>query len=111
MARKYKNLKVTLDGHEFDSKREAARYVDLKQQQRQGKITDLVLQPSFELIPKQRREDGKAERNCVYIADFKYYDVGTDRWVIEDAKGMRTRDYIVKRKLMLHVHGISVREV
>lgn len=114
MRRKYKNSKVTLDGYEFDSKREAARYVDLKLQQQVGLITDLQLQPSFELIPKQRREDGKAEQNCVYIADFKYYDVDTDRWVIEDVKSEVTRklpDYVMKRKLMLQVHGISVREV
>lgn len=114
MARKYKNIEVILDGHKFDSQKEAARYVDLKRQQQAGLITDLQLQPSFELIPKQRREDGKAEQNCVYKADFKYYDVGTNRWVIEDVKSAITRKlpaYVMKRKLMLQVYGISVREV
>lgn len=111
MTRKYRNKKVTIDGHAFDSKREAARYTELKLLQRAGLISDLALQPSFELIPKQRRDDGKAERNCVYIADFSYHDEEAGKRVIEDAKGVKTRDYIIKRKLLLQVHGISVREV
>lgn len=111
MRRKYGNRKVTLDGHQFDSKREAARYSQLQLLERAGQITDLELQPRFELIPKQRRDDGKPERACEYVADFRYTDVRTGQQVIEDAKGMRTRDYIMKRKLMLQVHGISVREV
>lgn len=111
MKRKYGNRKVTLDGHTFDSKREATRYSVLKMFEATGQITDLELQPRFELIPKQRRADGKAERTCEYVADFRYTDTATGQIVIEDAKGMRTRDYIMKRKLMLQVHGISVREV
>lgn len=111
MKRKYGNRKVALDGHTFDSKLEAARYQQLKLLERAGKITGLELQPRFELIPKQRRDDGKPERACEYVADFRYTDASTGQTVIEDAKGMRTRDYIVKRKLMLQVHGISVKEV
>ncbi|MBH0311276.1 DUF1064 domain-containing protein [Alcaligenes nematophilus] len=111
MKRKYGNRKTVIDGHTFDSKREAARYGVLKLLERTGTITDLELQPRFELIPKQRRDDGRPERACEYVADFRYTDTRTGQTVIEDAKGMRTRDYIVKRKLMLQVHGISVREV
>lgn len=111
MKRKYGNSKVVLNGIKFDSLREAERYSQLKLLERAGQITDLELQPRFELIPKQRRDDGKPERACEYVADFRYTDVRTGQTVIEDAKGMRTRDYIVKRKLMLQVHGISVREV
>lgn len=111
MKRKYGNRKTVIDGHTFDSKREAARYGVLKLLERTGTITDLELQPRFELTPKQRRDDGRPERACEYVADFRYTDTRTGQIVIEDAKGMRTRDYIVKRKLMLHVHGISVREV
>ncbi len=111
MKRKYGNRKVTLDGYQFDSVREATRYSQLQLLQRAGQISSLELQPRFELIPKQRRADGKAERACEYVADFRYTDTATGQTVIEDAKGMRTRDYIVKRKLMLQVHGISVREV
>ncbi len=111
MKRKYGNRKVVLDGHAFDSKREAGRYGELKLLERAGQITGLELQPRFELIPKQRRDDGKPERACEYVADFQYTDTATGQNVIEDAKGMRTRDYIMKRKLMLQVHGISVKEV
>ncbi len=111
MKRKYGNRKTVIDGHTFDSKREATRYDVLKLLERAGQITGLELQPRFELIPKQRRDDGKPERACEYVADFRYTDTRTGQTVIEDAKGMRTRDYILKRKLMLQVHGISVREV
>lgn len=111
MKRKYGNRKTVIDGHTFDSEREATRYSQLQLLERAGQITGLELQPRFELIPKQRRDDGKPERACEYVADFRYTDVRTGQQVIEDAKGMRTRDYIVKRKLMLQVHGISVREV
>lgn len=111
MKRKYGNRKVTLDGHTFDSKREASRYGELKLLEQAGQITGLELQPRFELIPKQRRDDGRPERACEYVADFRYTDTRTGQTVIEDAKGMRTRDYILKRKLMLQVHGISVKEV
>ncbi|WP_374697300.1 DUF1064 domain-containing protein [Alcaligenes nematophilus] len=111
MKRKYGNRKATLDGHTFDSKKEARRYAELKLLERAGLICGLELQPRFELIPKQRRDDGKPERACEYVADFRYTDTATGQTVIEDAKGMRTRDYIMKRKLMLQVHGISVKEV
>lgn len=111
MKHKYGNRKTVIDGHTFDSKREAARYGVLKLLERTGTITDLELQPRFELIPKQRRDDGRPERACEYVADFRYTDARTGQTVIEDAKGMRTRDYIIKRKLLLQVHGISVREV
>lgn len=111
MKRKYGNRKVVLNGIRFDSLREAERYSQLKLLERAGQITGLELQPRFELIPKQRRDDGRPERASEYVADFRYTDARTGKQVIEDAKGMRTRDYIVKRKLMLQVHGISVREV
>ncbi|MBX6966011.1 DUF1064 domain-containing protein [Alcaligenes faecalis] len=111
MKRKYGNRKVTLGGHQFDSAREATRYSQLQLLERAGQIKGLELQPRFELIPKQRRDDGKPERACEYVADFRYTDTRTGQTVIEDAKGMRTRDYIMKRKLMLQVHGISVKEV
>ncbi|UQN37300.1 DUF1064 domain-containing protein [Alcaligenes aquatilis] len=111
MKRKYGNRKTVVDNIKFDSGLEAARYQQLKLLERAGQISDLELQPRFELIPKQRRDDGKPERACEYVADFRYTDTATGQTVIEDAKGMRTRDYIMKRKLMLQVHGISVREV
>ncbi len=51
------------------------------------------------------------EKSCKYIADFVYTDNETGHTVVEDTKGMRTKDYIIKRKLMLYLHGIRIKEV
>lgn len=106
---KYGNKKVVLDGHIFDSQREANRYAELKLLERAGEISNLRLQVPFELIPAQRKRNGKVERSCKYIADFVYYRRGI--WVVEDAKGDRTDVYIIKRKLMLEKYGIEIEEV
>ena len=124
-ASKYHAQKVTVDGIVFDSKREAKRYSELKLMEQAGKITELRRQVRFILIPTQRGpssgffkkgihkgepKPGKVlESECVYIADFVYYN-GSEM-IVEDAKGMRTKDYVIKRKLMLYQHGIRVREV
>lgn len=109
MRAKYGNKKTEVDGIQFDSKKEAKRYSELKLLERSGQIDTLTLQPKFTLFPSQRRDDGKAERPCTYVADFMYRESG--RLVVEDTKGMRTKDYIIKRKAMLAIHGISVREL
>lgn len=100
---KYGNKKVTVDGIEFDSKKEARRYSELKLLERAGEIQDLQLQVKFELIPKQ-----KGERACNYIADFVYTENG--QTVVEDTKGFKTPEYIIKRKLMLERYGIRIKE-
>lgn len=101
---KYHAQKTHLEGIKFDSRHEAERYAELKLLQRAGKIRNLRCQVPFELVPKQ---DG--ERAVKYIADFVYEENGS--MVVEDAKGFRPKDYIIKRKLMLWVLGIRVREV
>lgn len=120
---KYNNSKCTVDGIAFDSRHEANRYIELKLLQRAGKISELRLQAPFELIPAQYEEyerygkNGKRLKNgkrCVekavtYVADFVYTENG--QVVVEDTKGMRTKDYIIKRKLMLYVFGIKIKEV
>ena len=103
---KYRNRKTEIDGIVFDSKREAQRYAELQILQRAGKIRDLSMQVEFELIPKQ---DG--ERACKYKADFVYHMADNGKMVVEDVKGKRTREYIIKRKLMLWRHGIKIVEV
>ena len=120
---KYHNQKVrTSDGILHDSQREANRWIELKLLERAGKIKDLQRQVTFILIPTQREPDiigkrggiklGKLiEREVAYIADFTYIDNETGKIVVEDAKGCRTKDYIIKRKLLLWVHGIRIREV
>lgn len=122
---KYGNKKTQTDGIFFDSKKEARRYAELKMLLKVGAISDLELQKPFELIPAQyepvarygkngkRLKDGKKciEKSCVYKADFVYIDNETGQQVVEDTKGMRTTDYIIKRKLMLYVHGIKIKEI
>ena len=108
---KYGNRKTIVYGIAFDSRREARRYVELSLLQRAGEIRDLKLQEKFELIPAVKDERGKVvERAAYYIADFVYIDKNGQQ-VVEDAKGARTREYILKRKLMRWRHGISIVEV
>lgn len=124
---KYGNKKVTIDGVAFDSKREAMRYKDLRFLEMCGAIKDLKRQVVFELLPVQREKSTKVykkgkkkgqpiegkiiEKAVSYIADFTYIDSATGKMVVEDAKGMRTRDYILKRKMLLYFHGIKIQEV
>lgn len=106
---KYGNRKIIRDGIEFDSIKECQRYCELKLMQRAGLISGLQMQVPFELIPSQRIDGKVVERAVNYIADFVYQQNGLK--VVEDTKGMRTKDYIIKRKLMLYVHGIRIVEV
>ncbi|MGG4604315.1 DUF1064 domain-containing protein [Paenalcaligenes sp. Me131] len=106
---KYKNVKTVVDGHKFDSKKEARRYQALKLLLQAGQITDLELQKRYELIPTQRKSDGTAVRVVTYYADFVYMRDGVQ--VVEDVKGVRTDVFVLKSALMLQVHGIEVQEV
>lgn len=97
----------------------------LKLLERAGEIRDLQRQVEYELIPAQyetyeryskkgkRLKDGVKliEKRCCYVADFVYTDVKTGQTVVEDTKGVRTKEYVIKRKLMLYIHKIRVREV
>ena len=103
---KYHNRKVEIDGIKFDSIKEGERYLELKLLLKAGKIRDLKMQVEFELIPKQA-----GEQACKYKADFVYHMADTGKMVVEDVKGKRTREYIIKRKLMLWRHGIKIVEV
>lgn len=118
---KYGNKKITIGDETFDSAKEYRRFCELKLLQRAGKISKLQRQVKFELIPTQREPDtvgvrggvkpGKViEKECAYIADFVYVnDIGDT--VVEDTKGFKTPDYIIKRKLMLYVHDIRIQEI
>ncbi len=107
--RKYGNRKITKDGITFDSMKEFKRFCELSLLERAGEITELKRQVKFELIPSQRIEGKVVERPVHYIADFVYQENG--QTVVEDTKGFKTKDYILKRKMMLHIHGIRIREV
>lgn len=92
----------------FDSKRERARYEELILLQRAGRITDLKRQIRFDLIPSQYQNGKCIYRKVSYIADFTYLQDG--KLVVEDVKGFKTPEYIIKKKLMYHVHGIVIKE-
>ncbi len=118
---KYKNKKIAVDGQIFDSKKEARRFQHLRLLERTGAIKHLQTQVKFILIPTQREPDtigvrggrkkGKLlEREVAYIADF-VYTTSDGIQVVEDTKGIRTADYIIKRKLMLYIHNIRIKEI
>lgn len=94
----------------YASRKEHRRANELRLLQRAGLISNLREQVPYELIPTQRAPDGKViERACSYIADFVYTDQHGNT-VVEDTKGVRNDVYRIKRKLMLHVHGITITE-
>lgn len=123
---KYGNKKCQYMGIVFDSKHEMERYKELLLLQRAGEIEDLKLQERFELIPAQyemcvkiymsgphkgQTKRGKLlERPVEYVADFVYWDVKKCCLVVEDTKGMKTKEYIIKRKMMLYKYGLRVLE-
>lgn len=105
---KYHAKKITIDGIEFDSRREANRYAELLVMQKAGLISSLTRQEEFELIPKCGKE-----RPAKYHADFSYTDTATGKKVVEDVKSRATKtpDYILRRKLMNWRFGIEIQEV
>ena len=129
IKRKYKNKKVVIDGITFDSKKEAGRYKELKTLERAGIIQKLQRQVKYVLIPAQYERKGEVytkgkekgkpkkgklkERECAYYADFVYMQDGNT--IVEDVKGYRNGQaynlFVIKRKLMLYVHGVAVKEL
>lgn len=119
-GKKYGNRKIEADGEVFDSKKEYRRWKELILLLKAGEISKLQRQVKYVLIPAQREPDirgprggirpGKLiEREVAYIADFVYTDKA-GQTVVEDCKGLRTKEYIIKRKLMLHEYGIRIKE-
>lgn len=98
---KYNAVKSVVDGITFDSKLEAKRYSDLKILQRLGEISNLRLQVPYPIIVNE-------VSICKYIADFVYIKNGIE--IVEDAKGVRTKEYMLKKKLMLAIHNITIFE-
>ncbi|MEZ2446090.1 DUF1064 domain-containing protein [Chitinophaga sp. RCC_12] len=101
---KYGNSKTVVDGIEFDSVKEAARYKDLKLLLKAGEIAFLKMQQPYELNPG-------GTHSLKYLSDFEYTVSATGEKVVEDVKGFRTREYLKKRRLMKKVHGIIITEV
>ena len=127
---KYGAKKITdpFTGFVFDSKKEYNRWCNLRLLERAGKISDLKRQVTFELIPTQREESTEVykagpqkglpkpgviiEKAVDYVADFTYYQDG--EYIVEDTKGYKKgaayQLFVIKRKMMLSVHGIRVKE-
>lgn len=104
---KYHAKKTVVDGITFDSRREADRYLVLKDMEEDGSIEDLRRQVRYELIPAFD-VDGRHYRPVCYVADFVYVEDG--KTVVEDVKGMRTDVYRLKSKLFARRYGMSIRE-
>jgi hypothetical protein len=96
---KYRNKPTTIDGVRFSSKLEAKRYGELKLLERAGEIRDLRLQPRFPLMGTRGPLVYESGRKVVYVADFDYV-TRAGEVVIEDAKGMLTDAFKLKRALM-----------
>lgn len=120
---KYLNKRTEVDGIVFDSKREARYYLVLKDRLTKGEISNLRRQVSYELIPAVYKEETVhlktkdkvvrkiIQRAITYRADFVYVDNidGTEKVI--DVKGLRTKEYCLKRKMMLALKGISIIEI
>lgn len=121
---KYHSQKVSIAQEIFDSKKEARRWLELKNMESHGLISGLERQKKFLLIPAQHEPDsvgprggkikGKLlEREVAYYADFVYYDEEKKEFVVEDVKSEATRtpEYILKKKLLLWTKGLRITEV
>jgi hypothetical protein len=105
---KYHNKKVEYDGIKFDSVKEKNRYIGLKQLEKLGVIQNLQRQVKYELQPSFKL-NGKTIRSITYIADFVYIQDGVE--VIEDVKGMRTKEYLLKKKLFEYKYQKEIKEI
>lgn len=122
MRSKYGNKKAIHNGITFDSRRERDRYISLLTLLRAGEISDLKMQVPFEIIPavyetvekqlktKVKMVEQRVQRATHYIADFVYKDKDGNL-VVEDSKGCRTKEYLLKKKMMRAFLGIEIKEV
>lgn len=102
MRLKYRNVITEVDGIKFRSRKEARRYSELLLMKKAGAIRDLELQPRYPL-------EINGVKIGTYVADFIYRD--RSGVVVEDTKGVKTKDYVMKKRLMLAIYGIDVKEV
>lgn len=101
---KYGNKKTVVDGITFDSKWESQRYLYLKSLEKAGRVQNLELQPRFLIIIN-------GQKICTYVADFRYDKEDAEgNWehIVEDAKGVETTEFKLKKKLMKAVHNIEI---
>jgi hypothetical protein len=111
---KYGAVQTEVDGIKFPSKKEAARYTQLRLLERAGNIRKLELQPRFALIadggqpvkyPVKNSENG---RQAYALMDFKYFDIENRRWIVEDVKGKDTPLSKLKRAMVEAQYGVRI---
>ena len=119
---KYGNKKAKANGRVFDSRTERSRYYTLQILEKAGEISDLRMQVPFEIIPavyetvevqlktKTKQVQKLVQRAAHYVADFVYKDKDGNM-VVEDSKGFRTKEYLLKKKMMRAFLGITIKEV
>ena len=105
---KYRNKITELDGIKFHSRKEAARYSQLKLYEKGKLIRDLRLQVPYQLIPPMRIND-KHHRAIIYYADFVYFDTVNNKEVVEDVKGVMTDIFKIKYRLMKQIYDIEIK--
>ena len=111
---KYHNTKVIYNGIKFDSKKERARFITLKQLEKAGIIKELELQKKFLLQEGYTNAEGKKRRPIYYIADFYYFDLLKDKWVVEDVKASKTYKtevYKLKKKMFEYKYNLTIDEI
>jgi hypothetical protein len=106
---KYNSVKT----NGYASKRESRRADVLRLMEKNGYISNLREQVVYELLPAQYVTGFNGKQMCgrretKYIADFVYIEKG--RIIVEDAKGFKTAEYKRKKRLMLKIHGIEIKE-
>lgn len=106
---KYNAKKIETEDGVFDSLKEYRRWLVLKPMAASGEIRDLQRQVRFKLLDQQRDKDGKLLRGLYYVADFVYFK--GEEQIVEDVKGDKTEAYQIKKKLMLKILGITIKEI
>jgi hypothetical protein len=101
---KYNNVKTTVDGITFDSKAEAKYYQNLKLLEMAGEVEGVELQTPFALTVS-------GFLICTYRSDFTFTTRKDKKFHVVDCKGVRTKDFILKKKLMRAIYGIEIEEV
>ena len=110
---KYHNKKTVIDSIKFDSKKEAKRYEELLLLEQSHQIENLELQKEFVLQEAFVNVEGEKRRAIKYVADFVYFDLRTNKTVVEDvkSKATRTQVYMIKKKLFESRYQIVITEV
>lgn len=107
---KYKNKKVIYDGITFDSKKEGAYYLKLKLLEEKGIIKDLQLQKEY-ILQESFKLNNKTYRKISYKADFEYFSTIDNKIHVVDTKGFKTKEYLLKKKMLAYKYGIELEEV